>query len=149
MTSSRAMPTADGPHTGPVVLTSAVLAVVIRVAGPVTTGVVPYGLRTPERQVNVRIGDAVVHVTDPKAAARIRQRWDASVGLALRLRERVSQTWLQPRPGTYPAAVSVQLTRNVDALGRRPGRAARRGARRPGRRGRRRAPARPLPPGAR
>jgi hypothetical protein len=26
---------------------------------------------------------------------------------------RVSQTWLHPRPGTYPAAVSLQLTEHV------------------------------------
>lgn len=37
----------------------------------------------------------------------------AGVGLALQLRRRVSQTWLHPRPGTYPAAVSLQLTEHV------------------------------------
>ena len=92
------------------VLTSTVLAVVMRVAGPVETGVRAHALGYPERQVSVRIGDVVVHLRDPRTAARIRERWDAGLGMALRLRERVSQTWLAPRPGTYPAAVSVQLT---------------------------------------
>jgi hypothetical protein len=91
-------------------LTSTVLAVVLRVAGPVQTAVIAHGLGHPERQVSVRIGDAVIHLRDPKVAALLRQRWDGTLGSALRLRERVSQTWLRPRPGTYPAAVSVQLT---------------------------------------
>ncbi|MGD9991442.1 hypothetical protein [Pseudonocardia sp.] len=99
-------------------ITSTVLAVVLRVAGPVTVGVLPHGLGHPERQVSVRIGDVVVHLTDKRVAARIRQRWDASVGQALRLREQVSQTWLRPRPGTYPAAVSVQLTDQVEIMSR-------------------------------
>ena len=110
-------------------LTSTALAVVLRVAGPVETGVTGHGLGHPERQVSVRIGDAVVHLRDPKTAALVRQRWDAGLGAALRLRERVSQTWLAPRPGTYPAAVSLQLTDQVrvthrfvpaDPGGRRP-----------------------------
>ncbi|MDQ2710155.1 MAG: hypothetical protein M3Z25_22160 [Actinomycetota bacterium] len=94
-------------------LTSTVLAVVLRVAGPVETGIVAHGMGHPERQVSVRIGDAVVHLRDPKTAALVRQRWDAGLGAALRLRERVSQTWLAPRPGTYPAAVSLQVTDQV------------------------------------
>lgn len=117
MSSTHRTPT-TGQNADDVVITSTVLAVVMRVAGPVTVGLLPYGSGTPERQVSVRIGDVVVHLTDPKAAARIRQRWDAGVGLALRLRERVSQTWLQPRPGTYPAAVSVRLTKNVEVVPR-------------------------------
>lgn len=95
-------------------LTSTVLAVVLRVAGQVQTGVIAHGSGHPERQVSVRIGDAVIHLRDPKVAAVVRQRWDAALGSALRLRERVSQTWLRPRPGTYPAAVSVQLTDQVE-----------------------------------
>lgn len=89
-------------------ITSTVLTVVLRAAGPVTVGVLPHGLGHPERQVSVRIGDVVVQLTDKRIAARIRQRWDASVGQVLRLRERVSQTW--PPPGRFPAAVSVHLT---------------------------------------
>jgi hypothetical protein len=95
-------------------LTSTVLAVVLRVAGEVQTGVIAHGSGQPERQVSVRIGDAVIHLRDPKVAAVVRQRWDAALGSALRLREKVSQTWLRPRPGTYPAAVSVQLTNQVE-----------------------------------
>jgi hypothetical protein len=95
-------------------VTSTVLAVVLRVAGPVQTGVIAHGAGHPERQVSARIGDAVIHLRDPRVAALVRQRWDAALGSALRLRERVSQTWLRPRPGTYPAAVSVQLTDQVE-----------------------------------
>jgi hypothetical protein len=94
-------------------LTSTVLAVVLRVAGPVETGITACGIGHPERQISVRVGDAVVFLRDPRVAAVLRQRWDASLGAALHLRERVSQTWLRPRPGTYPAAVSVQLTEQV------------------------------------
>jgi hypothetical protein len=94
---------ADTQHTGPAVLTSTVLAVVMRVAGPVVTGVLPHGLGTPERQVSVRIGDVIVHLTDPRVAAVIRQRWDATVGLALRLRERVSQNEVLTRDGAGEA----------------------------------------------
>ncbi len=95
------------------VLTSTVMAVVLRVAGPVETGVVAHALGHPERQISVRIGDVVVHLRDPKVAELVRQRWDAGLGAALWLRERVSQTWLAPRPDTYPAAVSLQLTDKV------------------------------------
>jgi len=99
-------------------LSSTVVAVVLRVAGAVQTGVVAVGLGRPERQVSVRIGDAVIHLRDPKVASLLRQRWDAALGSALRLRERVSQTWLRPRPGTYPVAVSVQLTEQVEVIHR-------------------------------
>lgn len=99
-------------------LSSTVLAVVLRVAGPVQTGVIAHGLGHPERQVSVRVGDAVILFRDPKVAALVRQRWDAALGSALRLRERVSQTWLRPRPGTYPAAVSVQWTDQVEVTHR-------------------------------
>lgn len=95
------------------VLTSTVVAVVLRVAGPVHTGVIAHGLGHPERQASVRIGDAVIHLRDARVAWRVSQRWDAALGSAMRLRERVSQTWLKPRPGTYPVAVSVQLTEQV------------------------------------
>lgn len=112
MTSAATTPTDVREQLRPVV-TSSVLAVVMRVAGPVTTGVLPYGSGTPEQQVSVRIGDAVVLLRDRRTAARVRQQWDAGVGMALRLRRQVSQTWLRPRPGTYPVAVSVQLTERV------------------------------------
>jgi hypothetical protein len=37
-------------------ITSMVLAVVLRVAGPVTIGMLSHGLGHPERQVSVRVG---------------------------------------------------------------------------------------------
>lgn len=101
-------PTAQQPEH---VLASTVLAVIMRVAGPVVTDVCPYALGTPQQQVIVRIGDALIYLTDPQLAARIRQQWDAAQYLvSRRLPERVSQTWLAPVPGTYPVGVSVQLT---------------------------------------
>jgi len=88
MTSTATNPTEVPEQLGPVI-TSTVLAVVMRVAGPVTTGVLPYGLGTPERQVSVRIGNVVVHLAEAKVAARVRQQWDAGVGMAMQLRRRV------------------------------------------------------------
>jgi hypothetical protein len=91
-------------------LTSSVLAVVLRVAGPVVTDVRPHALATPERQVSARIGDVLIYLTDPRAAARIRQRWDAAQYLvAQRLPEQVSQTWLAPDPEAYPLGITVRL----------------------------------------
>jgi hypothetical protein len=99
-------------------VTSTVMAVVLRVAGPVETGIIAHGQGHPERQASVRVGDAVIHLRDPKIAALLRQRWDGALGSALRLREQVSQTWLKPRPGTYPVAVSVQLTGQTEVFHR-------------------------------
>lgn len=93
------------------VLASTVLAVIMRVAGPVITDVRAHALGTPQAQVIVRIGDALIYLTEATVAARIRQQWDAAQYLvAQRLPERVSQTWLGPEPGTYPIGVTVQLT---------------------------------------
>jgi hypothetical protein len=94
-------------------ITSTMLAVFLRVAGAVETGVRPHALGTRERQVTVRIGDAVEHLTSARVAAQVRQRWDARMFLAMRLRQRVSQTRLHPAPGTYPVAVGVRLTDSV------------------------------------
>jgi hypothetical protein len=103
-------PTATNPPPVPV-LASTVLSVVLRVAGPVPTRVHPYALGHPEQQVTARIGDAVVYLTEPTVAARIRQQWDATHYLAsARLPERVSQTWLAPQPGSYPLAIALRLT---------------------------------------
>jgi hypothetical protein len=109
--------TEDAEQTRPL-LTSTVMAVVLRVAGLVETGIVAHGLGHPERQASVRIGDVVIYLRDPAVAALVRQRWDASLGSAMRLRERVSQTWLRPSPGTYPAAVSIQLTDQCEVFHR-------------------------------
>lgn len=95
-------------------LTSTVLAVILRVAGPVITDIRPHAIGTPERQVNARIGDALLYLTNPRTAARIRQQWDASQYLARRLPEQVSQTWLAPDPDNYPLGVAVRLTDTVD-----------------------------------
>jgi hypothetical protein len=102
------------PHSVPV-LASTVLTVVMRVAGPVHTEVHPYAIGEPEQQVTARIGDAVVYLTEPAVAGRIRQQWDAAQYLAAtRLPERVSQTWLAPQPGTYPVSVALRLTGAVE-----------------------------------
>jgi hypothetical protein len=58
------------------VLTSTVLAVVMRVAGPLPTEVHPHAIGHPEQQVTARIGDAIVYLTEPTVAAHIRQQWD-------------------------------------------------------------------------
>ena len=106
-------PTAQ-PHRVPV-LASTVLSVVMRVAGPVPTDVHPYALGHPEQQVSARIGDAVVYLTEPTLAARIRQQWDAAYYLAsARLPDRVPQTWLAPQPGSYPLAIALRLTGAVE-----------------------------------
>lgn len=107
-------PAATDPQPVPV-LASTVLSVVMRVAGPVPTEVRPYALGHPEQQVTARIGDAVVYLTDGAVAARIRQQWDAAQYLAAaRLPERVSQTWLAPRPGSYPLGIALRLTGTVE-----------------------------------
>lgn len=94
---------------------STVLVVVMRVAGPVPTQVHPHALGESEQQVTARIGDAVVYLTEPTVAGRIRQQWDATQYLAAtRLPERVSQTWLAPTPDTYPLGVALRLTGSVE-----------------------------------
>lgn len=99
-----AITTAPTPATDPqavAVFACAVVAVVMRVAGPVATQVRPYALGQPEQQVTARIGDVVVYLTEPAVAGRIRQQWDAwHYLISQRLPERVSQTWLSPTPGT-------------------------------------------------
>jgi len=101
------------PATERAMLTSTVIAVLLRVAGPVEIGISAHALGTRERQVSLRIGDVLVYLADPEVAGRVRQRWDAALGAALRLPRRASQTWLGPRPGTYPTAISAQLTDQV------------------------------------
>jgi hypothetical protein len=102
------------PPSAPI-LASTVLTVVMRVAGPVHTEVHPYALGESERQVTARIGDAIVYLTEPTVAGRIRQQWDAAQYLAAtRLPERVSQTWLAPQPGTYPLGIALRLTGSVE-----------------------------------
>lgn len=91
-------------------LTSTVLAAVLRVAGPVVTDVRPHAIGTPQRQVTARVGDVLLYLTDPRVAARIRQRWDAVQYLAAkRLPEQVSQTWLAPDPSAYPLGITLRL----------------------------------------
>jgi len=92
-------------------LTSAVLAVVLRVRGTVVVDICPHAIGTPERHVLARIGDVLLYLTDPRTVARIRQQWDAAHYLATaRLPEKVSQTWLaNPQPETYPLGVTLRL----------------------------------------
>ncbi|MGH3428253.1 MAG: hypothetical protein ACRDQZ_11925 [Mycobacteriales bacterium] len=108
----------QSPTTGPPaahVLASAVLAVVMRVAGPVPTQVHPHAIGHPEQQVSARSGDAVVYLTELGVAGRIRQQWDVAQCLvSQRLPERVSQTWLAPTTGTYPVGVVLRLTGAVE-----------------------------------
>jgi hypothetical protein len=107
-------PASIDPQPAPV-LASTVLSVVMRVAGPVPTDVHPHALGHPEQQVTARIGDAVIYLTDAAVAGRIRQQWDAAQYLAAtRLPERVSQTWLAPRPGSYPVGVALRLTAPIE-----------------------------------
>jgi hypothetical protein len=94
-------------------LASNVLAVIVRVAGPVITEVRPHAVGYPERQVSVRLGDVLLYLTEPKTIARLRQRWDGAQYLATRLPEQVSQTWLAHEPDRYPLGVSLQLTGEV------------------------------------
>jgi hypothetical protein len=103
-------PTATSPTTDDIrpFLACNVLAIILRVAGPVITEVRAHALGFPERQICARLGDALLYLTDPQVAARIRQHWDAAQYLAGRLPERVSQTWLAHVPGTYPVAVSLR-----------------------------------------
>lgn len=85
---------------------SNVLALIVRVAGPVITGV--HAVEQAE-QVSVRLGDVLVYLDDATAAARLRQQWDTTRYLATRLPEQVSQTWLAHDPKRYPVAASMRL----------------------------------------
>lgn len=91
-------------------LASNVLAVIVRVAGPVITEVRAHAVGHPEAQVCVRVGDVLLYLSDPATVAVLRQRWDSSQYLAARLPERVSQTWLGHDPDRYPLGISVRLS---------------------------------------
>jgi hypothetical protein len=95
----------------PAPITSTVLTATLRIAGPVHTHVTARFAGQDERLVVARIGDALLYITDPGIAQRIRVHWDALQPLVLRrLPEQVSQTWLAPPPGTYPMTVSQRLS---------------------------------------
>ncbi|MGH3764780.1 MAG: hypothetical protein ACRDTX_06475 [Pseudonocardiaceae bacterium] len=98
MTTTQQSPTS--PHT---VLASTVLTVVMRVAGPVPIEVRPYALGHPEQQVSARIGDAVIYLTEPGVAARIRQQWDAAHCLW-----RPGSPTEPPKPGSPPRRIPTQ-----------------------------------------
>lgn len=88
--------------------TSTVLAVHLRVAGPVIADVRAHAIGTPEKQVSARIGDALVYLTDRRTAARIRQQWDASQYIAVkRLPNEAPQ--FRSVPDRYPMGLSVRL----------------------------------------
>ncbi len=69
MITTQQLPTTD-PQPAPL-LASAVLAVVMRVAGPVPTHIHPHAIGHPEQQVTARLGDAVVYLTELAVAGRI------------------------------------------------------------------------------
>ena len=95
-------------------LASNVLAPIVRVAGPVITGVTAHAVGHPEQRICVRLGDVLLDLADPDAVASLRQKWDATRYLAVqRLPERVSQTWLGHDPKRYPLAATVQLAADV------------------------------------
>jgi hypothetical protein len=83
-------------------LTSTVLAVLLRVAGAVENGIAAHGLGYPERQVSVRIGDVVVYLRDPKVAPGY-----TSAGMA-RSGRRCCCVSGSPRPGCDPARAPIR-----------------------------------------
>ncbi len=105
------------PHSNPH-LASNVLALIVRVAGPVITGVRAHAVGHPEQRICVRLGDVLLDLADPDAVAVLRQKWDATRYLAGRLPERVSQTWLGHDPERYPLAATVQLSGDVELSAR-------------------------------
>ncbi|MPZ64540.1 MAG: hypothetical protein GEU83_03145 [Pseudonocardiaceae bacterium] len=96
------------------IMTSTVLGVTMRVAGAVRTEVHAYAIGTGEQQVTARLGDVLVYVSDPTVADRVRAHWDSAILAAHKLPSRVSQTWLNPKPGTYPLTVAARLVGPVD-----------------------------------
>jgi hypothetical protein len=95
-------------------LASNVLAVIVRVAGPVITEVRAHAIGYPEGHVCIRLGDVLLYLADPVAVALLRQRWDSSQYLATRLPDQVSQTWLAHDQDHYPLGISAQLTGEVE-----------------------------------
>jgi hypothetical protein len=95
-------------------LASNVLALIVRVAGPVITGVRAHAVGHPEQRICVRLGDVLLDLVDTDAVAVLRQKWDATRYLAGRLPERVSRTWLGHEPERYPLAATVQLAGAVE-----------------------------------
>lgn len=89
---------------------SAVLTVTMRVAGEVATSVRPDGLETLTPQVGLRLGEALVYVTEPEVAARLRREWDILHRLAQGLPEQARDHTVPPTPGSYPVGVVVRLT---------------------------------------
>jgi hypothetical protein len=96
------------------IITSTVLGVTLRVAGAVPTEVHAYAIGTAEQQVTARLGDVLIYVSDPGIADLIRTQFDGAILAAHKLPSRVSQTWLHPKPGTYPLTVAARLTNPVD-----------------------------------
>lgn len=97
---------------------SNVLALIVRVAGPVATGVTAHAVGHPEQRICVRLGDVLLDVVDPGTVAALRQKWDATGYFANRLPEQVSQTWLGHDLDRYPLAATVQLAGPVKLTAR-------------------------------
>lgn len=96
------------------IITSTVLGVTLRVAGAVPTDVHAYAIGTAEQQVTARLGDVLIYVSDAVVADRIRALFDGAILTAHKLPSRVSQTWLHPKPGTYPLTVAARLAGQVE-----------------------------------
>jgi hypothetical protein len=115
--STLAPPTTNSTTTGSTAsgyrLTSTVVSAVVRLAGPVSTGITAQFVGMPEQLLVVRVGNVLLYLTDPAIARRIHTFWDAQQHLVRRLPARASQTWLGPRPGSYPLAVAMQPTQPV------------------------------------
>lgn len=60
------------------VMTSAVLAVIMRVDGEVPTRVSGHAVGTLDQQVIVRIGDALLYLREAEVAGYLRRQWDGA-----------------------------------------------------------------------
>lgn len=105
------------PSTKPTVRTpaSTVVAAVFRVTGEVPIATRTYALGTPEQQITIRLGDAVLYLHHAAVAHRINRRWQDGLFLAWQhLPRLLTPTALGAVPGTYPAAVAQRLTDLAD-----------------------------------
>lgn len=109
MTTVRQRPEPTAPP-----MTTTVLAVIQRAAGDVATAVTVHQVDRVQREVTIRIGDAVLWVRDIPVIQRLRQQWDASRHLSSRLRRKVSATWLAPDPDAHPISVAQRLGEATD-----------------------------------
>jgi hypothetical protein len=98
-------------------VTSTVMSVVLRAGGRIHTEVKGIGRGTLLPQVNIRLGDLLLFITDVEAMRRVRQQWDAQQFYAQRLPEEAPAEWVQATPGTYPATAALRLTSTTGVAG--------------------------------